>query len=264
MSYGIPDFRLEKKHVNRIIDILKSMKIKFETNKELGKDFHIKKLLENFDAVFLGIGAEKPSIYDLGSFDGIYDSDYFLKAYNDNKYIKNLGEVAIIGGGNVAMDVSRVALKMGATSSTFFYRRDIKHMPASKKELEDAIKDGVKAEFTTRVIKAEGQNKRVEYIDCIKTKVIDGKAIDMPNTELKFKANTVVFAIGLKPNKKLLEEEGIEYNELGLVVVDEKGKTNIDRVYAGGDIKDSKATVCRALGGGKLAATSIINMLEGK
>ena len=210
------------------------------------------------------MGAEIPSTYNLGDFDGIYDSDYFLRAYNDNKYIKNLGDVAVIGGGNVAMDVSRAALRMGAKSSTILYRRDTKHMPASKKELDDALNDGVKAEFTTRVIRAEGVNKKIKHLKCIKTKVIDGKAIDMPNTEFEFKADTVVFAIGLKPNKELLYKEGLEYNELGLIVADEKGKTNIDRVYAGGDLKDSKATVCRALGGGKLAATSIINMLEGK
>ena len=263
LTYGIPDFRLDKKLVEKIIEMITLMGVKFETKKELGNDLHIKDLLNEFDAVFLGIGAEVASTYDLGDFDGIYESDYFLHSYNDNNFIKELGDVAIIGCGNVAMDTSRAALRMGATSVNILYRRDEEHMPASKKELADAINDGVHPEFKTRVIKAEGMDGKIQRLKCIKTEVIDGKAIDIPNSEFYFNANTVVFAIGLKPNKKLLEEEGLEYNEKGLVVVDENGKTNIDRVYAGGDLQDSKATVCRALGSARVAASSIIEMLEG-
>lgn len=262
LNYGIPDFRLEKKYIYDIIQMLKDIGVKFETEKEFGNNLHIKELQQEFDAIFLGIGAEIPSKYDLGDFKNIYDSDYFLKAYNSKKFIQNLGDVVVIGGGNVAMDSSRAALKMGARTSSILYRRDIEHMPARKIELEEAVKDGVNPVFTTRVIKAEGKNKKMESVKCIKTKVIDGKAIDMPNTEFNYKADTVVFAIGLKPNKEVLEKEGLAYNEKGLIEIDENGQTNISKVFAGGDLSETKSTVCRALASSKKAAKSIIQMLE--
>lgn len=262
LKYGIPDFRLEKKYVQEIIEILKNMNVKFETEKELGKNIHIGDLKKEYDCVFLGIGAETSSKYDLGDFEQIYDSDYFLKAYNRNNFIPNLGDVVIIGGGNVAMDSARVALKMGAKSSNILYRRDVEHMPARKIELEEAIEDGVNPEFTTRVIKAEGKDKKIEYVKCIKTKVVEGKAMDIPNTEFDFKADTVVFAIGLKPNKEVLKAEGLEYNESGLLKIDDKERTNIEGVYAGGDLSESKSTVCRALGSARNAANAIIEFFE--
>lgn len=262
LNYGIPDFRLEKRYIDEIIDYLKNIGIKFETEKELGKDIHIKQLKEKFDAIFIGIGAETPSIYDLGDFDKIYNSNYFLKAYNNKEFLKDLGDVVVIGGGNVAMDSARVAIKMGANTSSILYRRDIEHMPARKIELEEAVKDGVKPIFTTRVIKAEGTNRKLEKVKCIQTKIVEGKAIDIPNTEFEYKADTIVFAIGLKPNIEVLEKEELEYNEKGLIKIDENGQTNIEKVYAGGDISETKSTVCRALASGKKAAKSIIEILE--
>ena len=98
LQYGIPDFRLEKRYVQEIIDILKNMNIKFENEKELGKNIHISDLKKEYDCIFLGIGAETSSKYDIGDFEQIYDSDYFLKAYNRNNFISNLGDVVIIGG----------------------------------------------------------------------------------------------------------------------------------------------------------------------
>ena len=262
LNYGIPDFRLEKEYVNNIIEELKQLGVKFETEKELGKNIHIKELLKKYDSIFLGMGEEMQSQYNLGEFDKIYDSDYFLKAYNSNNFIKDLGNVVVIGGGNVAMDSARAAVKMGATTSNVLYRRDEEHMPARKIELQEAVEDGVNPEFKTRVIKAEGTNRKIEKVKCIKTEVIDGKAIDMPNTEFDFKADSVVFAIGLKPNKEILEKEGLQYNDNGLISIDENGKTNIDNVYAGGDLAESKSTVCRALGSARKAAKSIIENLE--
>ncbi len=258
LNYGIPDFRLKKEYVNNIIKELKQLGVIFETEKELGKNIHIKDLLKEYDSIFLGIGAEISSQYSLGEFDKIYDSDYFLKAYNSNNFIKDLGNVVVIGGGNVAMDSARAAIKMGATTSNILYRRDEEHMPARKIELQEAIEDGVNPEFKTRVIKAEGKERKIEKVKCIKTEVIDGKAIDMPNTEFDFIADSVVFAIGLKPNKEILEKEGLEYNDRGLIAVDENGKTNIENVYAGGDLAESKSTVCRALGSARKAAKAII------
>lgn len=263
LNYGIPDFRLNKSYLNNIVDLLEKIGIEFKTEKELGKDIHIKELKDKYDFIFIGIGAEIPSKYDLGDFESIYEPDIFLKAYNNNQFISGLGDVAIIGGGNVAMDCSRAALRMGANSSTIIYRRDEKYMPASIKELEDAISEGVRKEFTTRVIKASG-NKKIESLKCIKTEIIDGKAIDIPNTEFDFKANTVIFAIGQKPNKEVLEKEGLKVNNWGQLEVDESGMTNIENVYAGGDVSEDKATVCVALGSARRVANSIDKKIKGE
>lgn len=262
LIYGIPDFRLSKTYVHGIIEKLKNIGVKFENKKELGRNLHISELKEKYDAIFIGIGAEVPSKYDLGDFENIYDSDTFLKAYNSGKYIENLGNVVVIGGGNVAMDSSRSAVKMGAKSVSILYRRDIEHMPAREIELKEAVEDGVKPVFTTRVINAEGKDRKMASVKCIQTKVIDGKAIDIPNSEFTYEADTVVFAIGLKPNKNVLEKEGLEYNEKGLIAINDKGQTNIENVFAGGDLSETKSTVCRALASSRKAAMSIIELLE--
>ena len=264
LRYGIPDFRLSKDIIDNIINKLKKMGVNFKNNTSLGKDINIEDLKKEYDAIFLGIGAEKPSTYDLGDFENIYDSDVFLRAYNNKEYLENLGDVVVIGGGNVAMDSSRAAIRMGAKSVSILYRRDEEHMPARKIELEDAIKDGVKPVFLTRVIKGLEKDRKLEKLECIKTEIIDHKAIDVVNSEFEYNADTVVFAIGLKPNKELLQKLNIELNEYGLVKVDENGRTSIDKVYAGGDAMESKSTVCRAISSARNASKAIIADLENK
>ncbi|MBR3152082.1 MAG: FAD-dependent oxidoreductase [Clostridia bacterium] len=256
--YGIPDFRLDKKLINNIIGLLKENGVVFKNNIIFGSDITIESLKNDFDAIFIGIGAEKPSLYSLGDFDRIYDSDTFLRAYNNKEFIENLGKTVIIGGGNVAMDSARAAIRMGADEVSILYRRDREHMPAREIELEDALNDGVKDVFTTRVINGIGNGRKLDKLNCIKTEVIDSKAIDIVNSEFEYEANSVVFAIGLKPNKDLIESQGIEVNDWKMINVDENGETNIENVFAGGDCVESKSTVCRALGGARRAAHCII------
>ena len=264
LRYGIPDFRLSKDIIKKIIDKLKKMGIIFKNNTCLGKDITIEDLKNEFDAIFLGIGAEKSSTYDLGDFESIYDSDTFLRAYNNKKYLDNLVDVVVIGGGNVAMDSARAAIRMNAKSVSILYRRDKDHMPARSIELEEAIEDGVKPVFLTRVIKGIGTGKKLEKLECIKTEIIDHKAIDIVNSEFEYKADSVVFAIGLKPNKELLQKQNIELNEYGLIKVDENCRTSIEKVYAGGDSVESKSTVCRAISSARTAAKAIIFDLESR
>lgn len=260
LMYGIPDFRLSKDIVKGVIEKVQLLGAEIKTGVELGKDITIKNLKEEYDAIFLALGAPVSTIYSLTdrNIDSIYKSDVFLKAYNENKFIKNLGKVVVIGGGNVAMDASRAAQKMGAESVQILYRRDKEYMPARKIELEEAIQDGVEFVPLTRVISANVDDEKIVSLNCIKTEIVDGKAVDIENTEFIVEANTVVFAIGLKPEKTLLEKEGIELNEWGMVKIDENGMTNIKNVYAGGDITESKSTVCRALAAGKKAAEGIM------
>ena len=263
LRYGIPDFRLSKTTIDNIIDTAKNMGIEMKTNVEFGKDTTIKKLKEDFDAIFLGIGAQIPSTYKLSDeeYPSIYKSDYFLKKYNEGEYIKNLGTTVVIGGGNVAMDCSRSAIKMGAKKVYILYRRARENMPARNIEIEEAIEDGVEFEYQTKVIKAFGNNKKLEEIECIKTLVKDGKAVDIENSNFKMKVDTVVFAIGLIPNAKLIEEQGIEI-ENGLIKINDDGMTNVEGVFAGGDSTESKSSVCRAVAAGKKAAIGIQKYLQ--
>lgn len=265
LIYGIPDFRLSKDKIEIVINNLKDLGANFITNKELGKDFSLKQLSKKYDAVFLAIGATKSTTYSLSDDEitGVYKSDKFLKAYNENKFIENLGNVVIIGGGNVAMDSARVAVKMGAQNVKILYRRDRAHMPAREKELDEAIEDGVEFKELVRVVSANTQNGKIESVNCIRTEIKDGKAVDSENSEIyEEEANTVVFAIGLKPDKKLIQEQGIELDDWGYIKIDENGKTNLEKVFAGGDNTESKSTVCRALAAGKKAARGIINFIN--
>ena len=261
LVYGIPDFRLSKDKVDVIFDKLKSLGANFITGKELGKDIFVKDLSKEYDAVFLGIGAQKSTMYPLAenNTSGVYKSDDFLKAYNEKEFIKDLGSVVVIGGGNVAMDSARAAVKMGAKKVKILYRRDRAHMPAREVELDEALEDGVIFEELTRVSSANYEADKMVSVNCVRTEIVDGKAVDKePEEKFTVDANTVVFAIGLKPNKSLLEAEGIELDDWGYIKLDEDGRTNIDNVYAGGDVTESKATVCRALAAGKKAAKGII------
>lgn len=263
LSYGIPDFRLDKKIVNRIIDELKELGVEFKTGQELGKNISIKELKSQYDYIFIGIGNEVPSSYKLSSekLDNIYNSDEFLKAYNSKKFIKNLGKVVIIGGGNVAMDSARSALKMGAEEVSILYRRDKAHMPARDIELEEALDDGVKWVELTRVNNVNLEDGKIKSVHCNKTQIIDGKAVDIDGEEFDYEANTVVFGIGSKPNKELLEKEGLKLTERGNILVDENNETSIENVYSGGDVIGNRQVVCEALASGKKAAISILNKI---
>lgn len=261
LVYGIPDFRLLKENVEDLINKIKKLGGKFIVEKELGKDFSLQDMSSKYDAVFLGIGATKSTTYNLSesNLKNVYKSDEFLKSYNEKRYLNNLGKVVVIGGGNVAMDSARAAIKMGAEEVKILYRRDRAHMPAREVELDEAINDGVKFKELVRVISAEEENQNIKYVNCIETEIIDGKAVDKENANIyKEEANTVVFAIGLKPDKNLLQTQGVELDDWGYVKIDENGKTNLENVYAGGDNTESKATVCRALAAGKRAAKGII------
>ncbi len=262
LTYGIPDFRLDKKIVDRIIEILKDYGVEFKTGFALGRDISLKDLKAEYEYVFIGIGAELSSMYKLSNekLEGVYDSDEFLKAYNFNKPIKNLGKVVVIGGGNVAMDSARAAVRMGAKEVSIIYRRDRVHMPAREIELDDCLKEGVKFKELVRVISANSDNGKIKSVHCINTKIVDGKAVDSEG-EFDYEANSVVFAIGLKPNKELLMNEGLELEDWGAIKVDENNQTSIENVYSGGDVVDNKSVVCKALASGKKAALNIIEKI---
>lgn len=259
LRYGIPDFRLPKEMIDMAIEKLKRAGVEIKTKVEFGKDITAESLKkEGYKAVFLGTGAPVSNTYKLGNekSKNIYRAGDFLKEYNEGRVIDDLGRVVIIGGGNVAFDSGRSALKMGAKESYILYRRDEKSMPARLIELEEAICDGVEIIYLTRVIDAKIENGKLKEITCIKTRMEDGKAVDIENSEYTMKVDTIVFAIGLLPEQELLEDLEIK-TEKGLVVVNDNQMTNLDGVFAGGDVINNKATVCRAIKSGKTAAENI-------
>ena len=269
LTYGIPSFRLPKDIVENVVTILSKLGANFILEKKLGENIFLNEISQIYDYVFLGIGATKPITYQLSDekLESVYKSNQFLKDFYENCSNKDLGTVAVIGGGNVAMDCARTAVKMGAKKVKILYRRDKAHMPAREVELEDAISDGVEFHELTRVISAnsktiEDENgntiRKIESLNCIRTQIIDEKAVDIEGDTFVEEANTVIFAIGSKPDKDLIIEQGLEVNEYGYIKVDENGKTSISNVYAGGDVENNKATVCRALAAGKRAAKAII------
>lgn len=260
LEYGIPDFRLSKDTIKNLIDKVQSLGVKIKTGVEFGKNIDIKSLRkEGYEYIFLGMGAENQTTYSLTKeqVHGVFKSDEFLKKYNIGKHIENLGVTVVIGGGNVAFDSARTALRMGAKEVYILYRRNEELMPARKIELKEAIEDGVKMVFQTKVIGANVVNGNINEIECIKTKIENEKAVDIEGSNYMMKVDTVIFAIGSKANEQLLNNSGIK-TEKGLVCVDENYMTNIDKVYAGGDLVESKSSVCRAIATGKKAAKSIV------
>lgn len=264
LEYGIPDFRLPKRIVRKAIEKLKHAGLKIKLGKEFGKDFTIEQLKqEGFKKIFLAIGAGKSNVYSLSEEenDKIYKSDNFLKNYSMQKKFPKLDNIIVIGGGNVAIDSARVAKKIGAKKVTILYRRNRELMPARNIEIEDALNDGVEIDYLTRVISADIKDNKIKEVKCIKTKIENEKAIDILNSEFTVKADAIIFAIGLVPDSELLKQNGIIL-ENKLVKVNEKYETNIKDVYAGGDLVETKSTVCRAIATGKKVAKNILENIK--
>ena len=265
LTYGIPGFRLPRNITLSLTKIIKDMGIEIKTEIEFGKDINIEDLKkQGYKAIFIGIGADIPSTYTLSNdkCTKIYKSNYILKEYNAKRIVENLGNVVVIGGGNVATDSARAAIRMGAKSSTIVYRRDKGKMPARQIELDEAIEDGVNIIYNTKVLGADIENGKIKRIKCIKTDTSTDKVIDIENSEFNLKVDSIIFAIGLKPDKKLIENEGIEIDDRGLIKIDDNYMTNIEGVFAGGDVSQNKATVCMAISAGKYAAKNIHEYLK--
>ena len=266
LTYGIPGFRLPRNITENLTNRLKNLNIEIKTEIEFGKDITLETLKKEYRAIFIGIGAGIPSIYNLSNerCDKIYKSNYILKEYNAKRIVENLGDVIVIGGGTVATDSARAAIRMGAKSSTIVYRRDNLKMPARQIELEEAIEDGVQIVYNTKVLSADIENGKIKNVNCIKTDSSTDKVVDIENSEFTIKADSIIFAIGLKPDKTLIQKQGLELDSSGLIKINENCMTNIEGVFAGGDATQSKATVCKAIENGRNAAEEINKYIKEK
>lgn len=255
LEYGIPEFRLPRDILEKTINKITSIPgIKVETNKELGKDFNLQELSNNYDAVFLAIGSNISSKMNIEGeeLEGVYGANELL----ENKVFPNFKDkkVAVIGGGNVAIDTARTIKRLGAKETYIIYRRAEEQMPAERKEIEEAKKEKIEFLFQNNIVKIipKESQKRVEKIECIKTELIqkeEGKRpnpVDIEGSNYLLDMDYVIMAIGSKTEENILKEQGIELNEKGYIKVDENYKTNIENVYAGGDVIGAKATVAWA------------------
>ena len=278
LSYGIPEFRLPKNIVKAEVSYVEKLGVSIKTNIVIGKLITVDELLEQgFDAVFIASGAGAPNFLNLPGENlcGIYSANEFLtrsnlmKAYAFPEYdtpIKVGKKVAVIGGGNVAVDAARTALRLGADEVYIVYRRSEKEMPARIEEIDNAREEGVKFRFLTNPVRFQGDEKGwVKQMECIRMKLGEPdesgrrKPTSIKGSEFSMNVDTVVVAIGQKPNPLVPRTtKGLQITRWGTIVVDEKsGKTIKDRVWAGGDIVSGAATVIEAMGMGKRAAKSI-------
>lgn len=278
LMYGIPEFRLPKDIVQHEINNIRDLGVKFEVDAIVGKLYDIEELRTEygFDAFFVGTGAGLPHFMNLEgeNLNGIYSANEFLtrsnlmKAYQfpaADTPIKVGKRAAIIGGGNVAMDAARTALRLGAEESYIVYRRSKEEIPARAEELEHAIEEGVQLKLLSSPIKYIGdENDVVTGMALQKYELGEpdesGRrrpvAIEGETEEMAI--DTVIVAIGQGPNPILTNStEGLELNKRGNIVADEKGQTSLPYVFAGGDIVTGAATVIKAMGAGKDAAVAI-------
>lgn len=261
LVHGIPNFRLPKETVKSTIEKILELGIKVEFGKELGKNIKIEELSNKYDAVFIGIGANIPSKMNIPGEDleGVYGGNTLLEKGKHPSYEGK--DVAVIGGGNVAMDSARTIKKLGAKHVYVIYRRAEEQMPAERKEIDAAKEEGVEFLFQNNIVKALG-NTHVEKIECIKTQLVkkEGETrlspVNIEGSNYIMNMDYVVMATGSKPEDKVIEK--FEKNKWGYINVNEQMQTSLNNVYAGGDIVGEKQTVAWAARSGRNAAESII------
>jgi glutamate synthase (NADPH/NADH) small chain len=277
LVYGIPEFRLPKAIVQDEVDRLKARGVKIEVNAVVGKLETVDELLAEYDAVFIGVGAGAPMFLGVPGEDflGVYSANEYLtrtnlmRAYDKERAdtpILLSKRVAVIGGGNVAMDSARTALRLGAEKVYIIYRRSRTEMPARAAEIHHAEEEGIDFRLLTNPTKIIGSEKGwVTGIECQKQELgepdASGRRRPLPikGSEFILDVDAVVVAIGNRPNPIVPSTTpDMQTNKWGLIVADEKtGRTTKPRVWAGGDIVTGAATVISAMGAGQAAARDI-------
>ena len=292
LVYGIPEFRLPKSIVAREVETLKELGVDVETNIVIGKTLTVDELFEmGYEAVFIGSGAGLPNFMNIPgeALKGVYSANEFLtrsnlmKSYLDDPVtpIMKGGKVAVVGGGNVAMDAARTALRLGAEKVYIVYRRSMTELPARKEEVEHAQEEGIEFLLLHNPVEILGYNNPdnprderngfVTGMKCIKMELGEPdekgrrRPVPIEGSEFTIDVDTVIMAIGTSPNPLIKNTtDGLEVNKRGGIIVNEDGLTSRNGVYAGGDAVTGAATVISAMGAGKLAAKSIDEALSGK
>ena len=281
LVYGIPEFRLPKKIVAHEIENLKKLGVEIMTDMVIGKVLSIDEIIDmGYEAVFIGSGAGLPMFMGIEGEDavGVYSANEFLtrinlmKAYRDDydTPIKRSNSVAVVGGGNVAMDAARCAKRLGAEHVYIIYRRGEAEMPARREEIHHAKEEEIEFKFLTNPVRViTDENSIVTGIECVKMELGEPDAsgrrspVTVEGSEFVIPVESVIMALGTSPNPLIRKTtSGIEVNRRGCLLVDENMKTTKDGVYAGGDAVTGAATVILAMGAGKAAAKSIDEFLK--
>ena len=284
LVYGIPEFRLPKSIVQKEIDGLKALGVKVETNMVIGRVLSVDELLEQgFEAVFIGSGAGLPRFMNIPgeNLKGVYSANEFLtrvnlmKAYlpGSDTPIQHAKRVAVVGGGNVAMDAARCAKRLGAEEVFIVYRRSEKELPARAEEVEHAKEEGIVFHLLNNPTKILGDEQgNVTGMECVRMELGEPDAsgrrrpVEVPGSEFVLEVDSVIMAIGTSPNPLIKSTtQGLETQKWGGIIVNEEtGLTSRERVYAGGDAVTGAATVILAMGAGKTAAQAIHKALSGE
>ncbi len=284
LMYGIPEFRLPKEIVQREISALKAMGVKIELNKVVGQLYTLDDLISRgYDAVFIGTGAGLPRFLGIPgeNSNGVYTANEFLtrtnlmRAFLFPEYdtpIKVGKRVITVGGGNVAMDSARTALRLGAEESIIVYRRSEQELPARAEEVEHAKEEGVQFQLLTNPVRFVERHGAIGGAECIRMELGEPdesgrrRPVPIEGSEFIIDADTVVIAIGNGPHPLIPRTTpGLELTRRGNIVADpETGQTSREGVFAGGDIVTGAATVIQAMGAGKRAAAAIDRYLQGK
>ncbi|MBE6836529.1 MAG: NADPH-dependent glutamate synthase [Ruminococcus sp.] len=283
LMYGIPEFRLPKAIVQSEIENLKAMGVKVMTNMVIGKVMSVDELLdEGYEAIFIGSGAGLPRFMGIEGegLVGVYSANEYLtrinlmKAYLDDydTPVRKSKKVAVVGGGNVAMDAARSAMRLGAEKVYVVYRRSLDELPARKEEVHHAMEEGIEFLILNNPTKILGDEEgNVKGIECLKMELGEPDAtgrrspIEIKGSEYELEVDTVIMAIGTSPNPLIKRTTtGLETNNRGCLVVNDAMKTTKDSVYAGGDAVTGAATVILAMGAGKTAAKSIDEYINSK
>ena len=284
LEYGIPEFRLPKdKVVAAEIASVKALGVKIETNVIAGRTVTIDSLLdeEGFDAVFVGSGAGLPRFMNIPGehYNGVFSANEFLtrnnlmKAYRDDydTPIHAGKKVVVVGGGNVAMDAARTALRLGA-ETTIVYRRTEKELPARAEEVHHAKEEGIQFAMLTNPVEVLGDEKGwVKAVKCIRMELGEPdesgrrSPVEVPGSEFEIETDTVIMSLGTSPNPLIAKTtKGLETNRRGCLVADENGATTRPGVFAGGDAVTGAATVILAMGAGRKAAAAIHEYIQNR
>ena len=278
LMYGIPEFRLPKKIVEKEVEYLTQLGVRLELNSVVGRSVTIDELLEQegYDAVFVGVGAGLPMFLGIPGEDlgGVYSANEYLtrtnlmKAYRFPEYdtpVVRGKNVCVIGGGNVAMDAARVAVRLGSEQVNIVYRRSRKELPARAEEIHHAEEEGIIFQLLTNPIAFEGDDRgMVRRMKCIRMELGEPdqsgrrRPVPIEGSEFSIDTDLVIVAIGAGANPLLTKATpGLELNRWGYIRADARGRTEKERVWAGGDIITGSATVIAAMGAGRVAAKDI-------
>ena len=282
LTYGIPEFRLPKSIVRREVDYVRSLGVELRLDFVIGKTRTIDRLQESFDAVFVGAGAGLPWFLEIPgeNLNGVFSANEYLTRCNlmrgfrfpaFDTPLKRSARVAVFGGGNVAMDSARTALRLGADAVHIVYRRSKAELPARAEEAENAEEEGVIFDYLTLPVRLIGERGWLSQIECRRMELGEPDAsgrrrpVEIPGSEFLMDIDASVCAIGNSPNPLIaMTTPGLEVGKRGNIVADDdSGRTSRDGVWAGGDVVTGAATVISAMGAGRRAARSIHEALSG-